>query len=178
MYSRSRSIAAAVAVAAVAAGACRPPAETAEQAEARIMAESQAARTAIEAKLAGFVRHFNAGNLDSMVLAYAPEAVVMAPGKPAVTGREAILAQMQADRAMMQGGTFALHVVSVSANGPLAVERGTWSFSFPAQGRNPAMTMTGKYLAHWHNIGGEWLMVEDIWNDDAPPPPPAPAPRR
>ena len=26
-------------------------------------------------------------------------------------------------------------------------------------------------LAEWHQIDGEWLMVSDIWNNDAPMPP-------
>jgi hypothetical protein len=36
------------------------------------------------------------------------------------------------------------------------------------------MEMRGKYLAEWHKIDGEWLMVSDIWNNDAPMPPTPP----
>jgi len=30
---------------------------------------------------------------------------------------------------------------------------------------------TGKYIEVWRRINGKWLMVRDIWNDDAPPAP-------
>jgi hypothetical protein len=33
---------------------------------------------------------------------------------------------------------------------------------------------TGKYIEVWRRINGKWLMVRDIWNDDAPPPPAPP----
>jgi hypothetical protein len=32
--------------------------------------------------------------------------------------------------------------------------------------------MRGKYLVHWRRVDGRWLLMEDIWNDDAPPPAP------
>jgi len=41
---------------------------------------------------------------------------------------------------------------------------------------------SGKYIVHWMQQSGKWVMVDDIWNSDtplpsAPPPPPAPARR-
>ena len=69
-----------------------------------------------------------------------------------------------------------LNPQSVSANGPLAVERGTYSVTFTPPGATAPITDTGKYLAHWHLIGGKWMMVDDIWNSDLPVAP-APAPR-
>jgi hypothetical protein len=33
---------------------------------------------------------------------------------------------------------------------------------------------TGKYIEVWRRINGKWLMVRDIWNDDAPPGPAPP----
>ena len=72
-----------------------------------------------------------------------------------------------------------MRTASVVANGPIAVERGNWTFDFkPGKGAPPgmgAMTDQGKYLTHWHDVGGQWLMAEDIWNSDTPAAPPPPA---
>jgi ketosteroid isomerase-like protein len=35
---------------------------------------------------------------------------------------------------------------------------------------------TGSYIEVWRRTNGQWLMVRDIWNDDAPPAPPSGAP--
>jgi len=71
---------------------------------------------------------------------------------------------------------------SVMANGPLGVDRGTYTFTFtPNKGMEnmgvpPADT--GKYLVHWHKVNGTWQIAELIYNSDLPLPAPAPARRR
>jgi hypothetical protein len=30
------------------------------------------------------------------------------------------------------------------------------------------VTDTGKYLVHWKQVGGKWLLANDIWNSDLP----------
>ena len=38
------------------------------------------------------------------------------------------------------------------------------------------ISYSGKYLVHWMQRSGKWLIVDDIWNSDAPlPMAPAPA---
>jgi uncharacterized protein (TIGR02246 family) len=151
--------------------ACQP-AETDEQIAARMQAESDSARAAIEAANLAFTQHFNAGHADSVAAMYAPDGVLMAPGMPAVTGHDNIVAAMGS---MPPGMTLALATQSVAANGPMAVERGAWTMTVPgAEGAEPTV-MRGKYLVHWRRVDGRWLLMEDIWNDDAPPPaPPTP----
>jgi hypothetical protein len=65
----------------------------------------------------------------------------------------------------------------------MAMERGRWHWAFPAGAKLPpgmAAVDSGKYLAHWMQENGKWVMVDDIWNSDTPlpmaPPPPPPAP--
>ncbi len=157
-------------VAVAALTACQA-AETAEQMHARMQMESDSARVALEARAEAFAAAMNARDYDAVAALYAPDAVVMAPDVPAVTGRDAIRDMMARPEAQMpEGAVFALRVMSVTANGPLAVERGEWSADFTGPDGSP-MTMRGKYLAEWHNIDGEWLMVSDIWNNDTPAPP-------
>jgi uncharacterized protein (TIGR02246 family) len=166
----------AVALLAVAAVACKPPAETADQMAARMQAETDSARTAIAAQNRRFEAAMAAGSADSLAALYAENGSMMAPNMMGVTSRDSIRAafgpMMQAGKSMLT-----LNTVTVSANGPMAVERGTYHFTFTPT-RGPAQPDSGKYLVHWHNVNGTWLMSDDIWNSDAPMAPPAPAPRR
>ena len=143
---------------------CQPAAETAEQAEARMASEAAAAKTAIEASNTRFVAHFNAGQGDSVAAHYTEDGRVMAPNMAVASGRQAIAASM----GMMAGATLVLNTESVAANGPLAVERGTYTITLTPPGATAPITDTGKYLVHWRKVGDNWLMVDDIWNSDLP----------
>lgn len=155
---------------AIALAACQA-AETPEQMAARMQAEADSARTAIAAANAAYDRYFNGHMADSLAGLFADDGVMMAPGAPAVMGRDSIQAVMTRMPGP-PGSTLALTTTEVSANGPLALERGTYTFDVPAQGRTPAVRLAGKYLVHWHKTNGQWLIAAQIWNDDAPPPAP------
>jgi uncharacterized protein (TIGR02246 family) len=161
-----------IAAAAIAVLGCQQPAETPEQRDARITTESAAARTAIEAKNTEFMTHFNQGHGEQVAALYAEDGVVMAPNVPAVEGRTAIQA-MVANFAAVKA-QLTLMTKSVVANGPIAVERGTFRMTFASPGAAAPVADTGKYLVHWRNVGGQWLLVEDMFNSDLPitgPPP-------
>ena len=150
-------------------------AETPEQAAARITEESAAARTAIEARNAAFEAHFMAGHADSVAAFYTEDGEILPPNDKAVAGR----ANIQSVFASFLGsGTFAfdLTTTAVVANGAHAVERGTYTMTFtPPAGAPPevkASADTGKYVAHWVNQGGTWLMALDMWSSDLPAPQP------
>lgn len=151
---------------------CRPPAETPEQAQTRIDAESAAARTAIDSLSGAFATHFNMGHADVVATYYTEQAHVMAPNQPAAVGRDAIKTAFAAYFPMKP--ELRLMPDAVSANGPVAVERGTYSLTFTPPGAKAPVTDTGKYLVHWHQVDGKWLIVDDIWNSDLPPIPMGP----
>ncbi len=154
-------------------GGCQPAAETAEQAEQRMSGEAAAAKTAIEASNAQFVAHFNAGHSDSVAALYTENAQAMPPNMPAATGRPGIAGLIAGFGAMKP--TLALTTGSVVANGPVAVEIGTYRLDFTPPGAPASMTDTGKYMVCWHKVGDKWMMAADIWNSDLPAtPPPAP----
>jgi ketosteroid isomerase-like protein len=165
----------AVAVATVALAACQK-AETPEQTASRMQAETDSARTAIAAQNARFVRYVNANQADSLALLYPADGVILQPDMPAATGRDSIKARYAA--LFAPGGVMTLTTVALTANGPVAIERGTWTYMIPAQGKTPAMHLAGKSLVHWHKVNGQWMFAEDMWNNDAPAPAaPAPAAR-
>lgn len=158
----------------VLAAACAPKAETPEQADARMTTESQAAQTAIQAVNQQFMAHFNAAHGDSVAALYAENGRMMAPNMPSAVGRAAMATELNAMGAMKPNLT--LTTTSVAANGPIAIEAGTYKLMFTPPGAKDAMTDTGKYLVHWHKMGDKWMLVDDIWNSDLPAmPEPAPA---
>jgi ketosteroid isomerase-like protein len=145
---------------------CAPKAETPEQADQRMATEAAAARTAIEASNQQFMAYFNAGQSDSLAGLYAENGRMMAPNGAAAVGRAAMATSMNGMAAMKP--TLVLTTEDVAVNGPLAIERGTYKFTFTPPGAPAAVTDTGKYLVHWHMMGGKWMMVDDIWNSDLP----------
>jgi len=145
-------------------------AETPDQAAARISAESAAARTAIDEINVRYARYLNGNHADSVALLFAEDGVMMPPFTPAIEGRDAIRSFLSAN-GMPPGATLSFQSVSVLANGADAIERGTSSFTLPATGGAPAVSVPGKYLVHWHKVGDQWLQKATIWSDDVPPPP-------
>jgi ketosteroid isomerase-like protein len=160
----------------LAVAACQPAAETPEQAQARIDSESTAAKTTIDSLATEFATHLNAGHADIVAGFYTENATAMPPNAPVANGRAAIQAVIQGFVDMKAQLT--LTPVSVVANGPVAVERGTYSVTLTPPGATAPMTDTGKYLVHWHRVDGKWMLAEDIWNSDLPPPAPPPTSAR
>jgi ketosteroid isomerase-like protein len=165
----------ALAVAAVAFTACQK-AESPEQAASRMRAEADSAGPGIAAQNARWMHFANANQVDSLVDLYTPDAVLLPPDMPAATSRDSMRARLAAT--MAPGGIVTLTTASLAVNGPIAIERGNWTYVVPAQGKTPAMNLAGKYLVHWHKVNGQWLFAEDMWNNDASMTPPPPAPRR
>jgi len=170
---RSSMRATGIAAAAIVLLGCQQAAETPEQRDARIMTESAAARTAIEARNAEFMTHFNQGHGEVVAGYYAEDGAVMAPNVPAVEGRKAIQ-DMVTNFAAVKAQVF-LTTKSVVANGPLAIERGNFRMTFMYPGATAAVADTGKYLVHWRNVGGQWFLVADMFNSDLPMAAPPPA---
>lgn len=155
-----------IAVASLALVACAPKPETADQAQARLRAESDSARTAIEAANARFAGYLAAGQADSAALIYAEDAVMFPSGTPAITGRAAILAQFR-QWVGMGHWTVKATTREVEASGPVAVETGTNVTTF-APGPNAPRGMaarypdTTNYETAWRKVDGRWLITRDM----------------
>lgn len=163
-----------LAVAAVAVAACQR--ETAQQTAARIQAESEAARTELEAFFAAYGRRFSAGHLDSLVAQYDAEAHVLPPNSPPIHGRDGV---RQMYGSFFQGGPVGelrFKVEDVTVNGPVAIVRVGWIFTPPAGAPMPADTGAG--IEHLHQADDHWLIVQEIWRSNRPMPPPPSQPRQ
>lgn len=163
-----------VAVAALA--ACQRQ-ETAEQKQMRMETESGAFQQVIADRAEQYERYTATNNFDSLVMLYTENAVEMPPNEPARTGRDAIRAAADG-MGKIYSQKLDIQPVSSSASGSIGVDRGTFTAELtPAAGAprgTRPMKDAGKYLAHWHKVGDQWLLAELIWSSDsaAPPPPP------
>jgi ketosteroid isomerase-like protein len=167
-------------VTALALAACRPQ-ETPQQAQARMQQESEAFHQSVLALERRYEAATAAAQADSITALFTEEGREMPPDMPAVVGRAAIKQYEGGNMAAVRG-TLAIKSEATSASGPLGVDRGTYRFDGKAQpgapaGTPPTVHDEGKYLAHFQNVNGQWLLADLIWNHDQPmmmpPAPPA-----
>jgi len=166
------------AVTLLALAACAPKPETPEQMAARMKAESDSARPALQAAVDGYARHLAAGRADSLAMFYAEDATLMLANEPAIHGRAAIQAKVAEQ---MSWGTYqvAFTTTRVDANGPLAVQQYGYVVSFKPGLHAPsgmtAFTDTGKSVTAYTKVNGAWLAFADVggMSDRPVPAPPA-----
>jgi ketosteroid isomerase-like protein len=147
---------------------------------------SAAAKQAIDAVNANWARLTSSGHADSLAEFYAADAVIMPPNMATMKGKAAVRAFFATLNTIDPRPTLSLRAESVTGLGDMALEKGRWHWAFPAGAKLPPGTPavdSGKYLVHWMQQSGKWLIVDDIWNSDTPlpmaaAPPLAPAPAR
>jgi ketosteroid isomerase-like protein len=156
--------------------------ETAQQMQTRIQQETDAFKQAI----AGVPRRWGgwmaAGQADSIAAIFTDQGREMPPNEPAVVGRAAIR-RYEAQNAAVFDSKLTTTSESVAANGPLGVDRGSYTYEGRAKHGAPKGTPAsirdeGKYLAHWENVNGQWQVVELIWNPNGPMMKPGPSAKK
>ena len=128
----------------------------------------------IRAHTTAWVDAYNAGDADKVVASYAADAVLMPPEAPAAVGPDAMKPFLVSDMAASKaaGVSFALDTDTIGVAGDFAWHSGTFHVNGPAG----TSVGTGKYLEVWHQDKGNWLIIRDMWNMDAPAAAPAPPP--
>lgn len=108
---------------------------------------------------------------------YADNAVMMDPGSPAVSGKDAIakgIQQMIADPALDL--TFHADHIEVAKSGDVGWTRGTYQFAFTDPATHQVAHDHGSYVTTYQKQSdGSWKAVADIATSEVPPPAPQPA---
>ena len=113
-----------------------------------------------------WARHWNAGDLDKVVAAYAPDAVYLPPHHEAVHGRQSIREYLQGP--LSHGVTeLAFDVTYIKQGDGVAWDVGTYRMSVP-QNDGTRHEDHGKYLTVWKRTGTKWLIAADAWSSDLP----------
>jgi len=113
-----------------------------------------------------WARHWNAGELDGVVAAYAVDAVYLPPHHGAVHGRDAIREYLKVP--LGHGvSDLAFDVTYIKQQGPTAWDVGTYHMTIP-QNDGTKKEDHGKYLSVWRRVGKNWLLAADAWSSDLP----------
>lgn len=136
--------------------------------EETAVTDTESIRQGIEGINDQFEQAIIAGDPVTLTNFYADDAVVLAPNMPRAEGREAITSfwtSMINEGGAPATATLTTDQVIVPESGEIAVEIGTYTVG----GTAPDGTTwedTGKYMASWENVNGEWKMAADTWNSD------------
>lgn len=113
-----------------------------------------------------------AKDVERAVSFWADDAVVMAPGQPALTGKDAIRGFVaQSFKIPGFGLRWETGQVTVAPHGDMAYALAKTTTTVTGPDGKP-LALRGKAATVWRKTaGGEWKCVLDIWNEDAPPKP-------
>jgi ketosteroid isomerase-like protein len=116
----------------------------------------------------------NSGVVDSMIVVYSDDIVMMPPNEAAVTGSAALRTWIDTTfKQVTMTGRYISSSVEVS--GDLAVDHYTAELTVTpkAAGATPMTeSIKGLHVLR-RQADGSWKITQDIWNSDAPPPAPA-----
>ena len=103
---------------------------------------------------------FNKGDAAALAAMYTEDAYALPPGAEMIRGRSAIEAFWR--QQMQQIGDVKCTALDVKPLGRTAArEIGTCSFKTKAQ---PPQDGALKYAVVWEKDGGQWRLLQDIWN--------------
>ena len=108
-------------------------------------------------------------DMDKFMSKWAPEASLHLPGMPIATGQDRI--RKAVDSFVSPGFSMSWSPAKADAaeSGDIGYTSGTYRVTRNDAAGNPA-TETGKYVEVWKkDSGGNWKVVEFIFNGDAPP---------
>lgn len=145
------------------------PAEQTGATEEAAATDAATVRTEIEAIGDRYEQALLAEDATTIATFYSEDAVVLPPGAPRTEGSAAIESMFGSWFEMgpaAEGFTLTTDDLQIAESGDVAYEVGTYTM----RGTSPegeAYDETGKFLAVWKNVGGEWKMVADAWSGDA-----------
>ncbi len=107
---------------------------------------------------------YNKGDAAGVANLYTEDAVILAPGAPAASGKDAIVSYLTKDIAAAKSGGITMtagEVTGVGVSGDLAWLTGT--FTVNAGG---SAVDAGKYVSVYKRVGTDWKLYRDTWNSD------------
>jgi ketosteroid isomerase-like protein len=111
---------------------------------------------------------YNAGDIDTVVAKFAPDAVFMPPQAEATSGSEAVRKLWTDGSAALREAGLAVVLDdgdSVNASADIGWLSGKYHYRNAADQDVPG----GYYLQAWENRDGKWLVVRMMWTESQPP---------
>ncbi|MGH8249705.1 MAG: YybH family protein [Steroidobacteraceae bacterium] len=112
----------------------------------------------------GWIAAFNSGDAAGLAMMYLPDAQVLPPGQPIVSGHEAVEAFWQT----ANPGTVRMEIsdVETAKLGRYWFRQGTYTAKDETEGR-PEF---GKFIELWAEHDNNWLLYRQMWSPNAPEP--------
>jgi uncharacterized protein (TIGR02246 family) len=129
--------------------------------------DATADKTAIDAVEATFYKAYNSGDGAAMAALYTEDAVLNAPGLPALRGRASIGQFFAKDAAEAAAGGLTESdgpATEVGVSGDLAWRWGTYQ----TIDKSGTTVSAGKYITVFQRRDGRWMIFRDTWNSDSP----------
>ena len=110
----------------------------------------------------GWVAAFNSGDAAGLALMYSPDAKVLPPDEPIVTGSEAIAEFWKT----FNPGNVRIEVSEVETRklGDYWFREGSYSSLYPDEGES----RVGKFIELWTKADSAWLIQRQMWSPNAP----------
>jgi ketosteroid isomerase-like protein len=146
-------------------GACQPivvqPVSVAPEQDAAAqqkLEEEQFVEAAMAAEHA-----LQSGDVDRLIEFYADDAVSMPPGVPAMTGKEAIAADIRFFYDQF-GLEREFELVGYEVTGDYATRTGEWTQTLTPKAGGDPIVETGRCVLGFKKVGDEWKVAWEIWN--------------
>jgi ketosteroid isomerase-like protein len=135
------------------------------------LAAGQTPQAMFKARTDQWMAQYNSGKAeaaDKIVAMYATDGMMMPPDVPAAVGRDGMHDYLVKDIAASKAAGISLSIGNDTAgtSGNLGWHAGT----FAVHDKDGKTLGTGKFVEVWKKINGQWLIIRDIWNNDAPAP--------
>jgi ketosteroid isomerase-like protein len=126
-------------------------------------------REAVDAGHAAFLAAMKVNDAEALGRTVAENALFMPPHEPVVSGKQGIVAWMDAVNKQARTTEVTVSGREVIVAGDVATERG--SFVWKLQAANgAAIEDRGNFLAIWQKQSdGSWKVASNIWNSTLPP---------
>ena len=107
----------------------------------------------------------NAGDAEAATNVFAPEAVFLPPGQPALEGTPAIRAWFTHVFATFRVQGFGLQPGPVESRGDVMIEHGSWKATFQPKDGSPGLPAGGTYLTVYaRRSDGVVYVIRDTFN--------------
>lgn len=134
-----------------------------DAAEAPAAPDMNKVKTEIQALENAWAAADNAGDTKALSAFYADDAVTLSNNNPMISGKDAILKDIEGGMTKkVKGVTVAYDVLDVFGNENTVTEVG----KITRKDSTGKVIYTGKYMAIWERRDGKYLCIRDISNDD------------
>jgi uncharacterized protein (TIGR02246 family) len=124
-------------------------------------AGAAAVRAAINRSWDVFTAAAKAGDATAAAKGYTPDAMMIDPGMPTVTGRANIEKGLKEWFGTTKFLGMTREQTALETYGDIAIENGTFSQDLQEKGKAP-MKSAGRYTLIWKQVDGKWLVHRDV----------------